>query len=596
MARRRSVTIGNKKRIIIGFLVFCFVLLCLCIRTGYVQVVKGVSYGKKAAAQQTKDEVVASNRGTIQDRNGESLAISTVKYSVWVRPTSIQTSSKASENQKKLHATAHKLAGIIKGMSEEDIYKKINVKTSLVKVAKYQDVNVADKVRSAGLDGVTLTQETKRYYPLGNFASQLLGSVTDDNHGLAGIEQYYDDTLRGIYGRSIKNTDASGNSLTYGNREYHKARNGYNVVLTMDEVIQSYAEDQIKKTKKSTGASRVSCLIMDPKTGEVLAMASTGGYDPNHSREPRTSDKASYEAMSEKQKLAYLNKMWRNPLVNDTYEPGSTFKLLTTGMALEEKVVNDTETFSCNGGLNVNGTFIKCWINPGSHGTETLKQAVGNSCNPVFMRLAQRVGKDKFYEYLDLFGVTSRTGIDYPGEALAQTQPKSKVGKVELSTMGFGQGIAVTPIQLLSTISSFGNDGMMMKPHLVKKITDQKGKTVRTIKPKAIRQTVSRESCDKILEYMEYVVAKGGGKKAQIKGVRVGGKTGTAQKKSATSSKYTGRIASFCGIAPVNDPQLTILYIVDEPEGDVYGSDVAAPAAQKVMKKTLRYMQTREND
>ncbi len=602
MSRRRGVTINNKKRLVIAFFVFCFLLTILCIRTGYVQIVKGVEYQKKAQVQQTKDELVEADRGSIEDRNGQKLAISTVKYSIWVRPSSIMTSTakdkdtRRAENESRLDKVAKELSTIVEDMSQEEIYEKIDTKISLVKVAKYQDVQVAAKIRKADLPGVTLTQETKRYYPLGNFASQVLGSVTDDNHGLAGVEQYYDSALRGVAGRSIKNTDAAGKSLIYGDDVYHKAESGNNIRLTIDEVIQNYAENSIEDTKKDTGAKRVSCLIMNPKNGEILAMATTGGYDPNHSREPKKHDKKEFEKLTDKKKLEYLNKMWRNPLVCDTYEPGSTFKLLTTAMALEEGVVNEHETFECGGGLNVNGTFIKCWINPGSHGTQNLKQAVGNSCNPVFMRLAQRVGKERMYQYFDLFGVTSKTDVDYPGEASSQIQPKNQVTKVELSTMGFGQGIAVTPIQLLSAISSFGNDGMLMQPHLVKTITDKKGKVIHKAGNTPVRQTVSKSTAKKIRSYMEYVVDQGGGKKAQIKGVRVGGKTGTAQKRGEGSAKYNKLIASFAGIAPINNPEMSILYIVDEPAGEVWGSDVAAPGAQRVMKQTLRYLKTKKEE
>lgn len=595
MARRMPVTITNKKRLVIAFVVFCLVLTVLCVRVGYVQVVKGDDYKKKAVAQQTKDESVEAKRGEITDKNGEALAVSTVKYAIWVRPSAIKTSSDDAKNKVKLEEVESKLAQML-GVSVDELKKKIESGTNLVKVAKYQGREVTDKIRKADLDGVTITEETKRYYPLGNFASQMLGSVTDDNNGLSGLEQYYNTNLKGVAGRWIQNTDVSGKSLTYGSDEYYDAEDGDSLQLTVDEVIQHYAEDAIASTKKETKAKRVSCLVMDPETGEVLAMASTPGFDPNNSREPKKKDAAEFSKMSEKKQLEYLNDMWRNPLINDTYEPGSTFKLLTTAMALEENKVNETETFECGGGLSVNGTFIKCWINPGSHGTQTLKQAVGNSCNPVFMRLAQRVGKEKFYNYLDLFGISEKTGIDYPGEASAQIQNKDNVGNIELSTMGFGQGIAVTPIQLLTTINSFGNDGMMMQPHLVKSITDSKGKTKKTVGTKKIRQTVSKNTSDKIKEYMEYVVEKGGGTKAQVKGYRIGGKTGTAEKKSEGSATYDKRIASFAGLAPIDDPKISILYIVDEPAGDVWGSDVAAPGAQKILKNTLRYMDIKKTD
>ncbi|MGI6737438.1 MAG: peptidoglycan D,D-transpeptidase FtsI family protein [Anaerovoracaceae bacterium] len=592
--RNTSVSITNKKRLIIAFVILCILILALCIKVGYVQIVQGDSYKKKAVAQQTKDEVVKARRGDITDRSGEELAVSTIKYAVWVRPSEVRQYKSDDKNEAAVRQTAEKLAQIL-DLDSAELEKKIRSGSGSLKIAKDQDLDVAEKIRKAGLTGVTTTEETRRYYPLGNFASQLLGNVTDDNNGLAGLELYYNHQLKGVSGRWIRKKDVSGNSLLNGNEEYYAAKNGAALQLTIDEVIQEYAEEAIAKTRKSVHAKRVSCLVMNPETGEVLAMASTPGYDPNNAREPRAADKERFSRMSSGKQLDYLNEIWRNPMICDTYEPGSTFKLLTTAMALEENKVSDDEYFECGGGLNVNGTFIKCWINPGSHGTETLKQAVGNSCNPVFMRLAQRVGKKKFYEYLDTFGITSTTGIDYPGEASAQIQDQKDVGRIELSTMGFGQGIAVTPIQLMTAINSFANDGMMVQPHLVKKMRGSDGRT-KTIKTKKIRQTVSEETADKILEYMEYVVEKGGGKKAKIKGWRIGGKTGTAEKKTEGSSTYDARIASFAGVAPVDDPKISILYIIDEPAGEVFGGDVAAPGAKSVLQKTLQYMQVKETD
>lgn len=586
MARKVPVSIKNKKRLILVFCIFCLALFILCVRVGYIQVVKGTEYKKKAMVQQTKDEVVEARRGNIVDRNQEELAVSTIRYSIWVRPGAVTKKEKVAQRNQTLAK--------ILGLDVSLIAKKLNTKNSQVKLAKYQTLAVADRIRKAGLEGVTVTEETKRYYPLGNFASQLLGSVTDDNNGLSGLEQYYNRTLKGVSGRWIEPTDSKGKSLTYENERYHDAEDGDTLQLTIDEVVQSYAEAAAASTKKSTNARRVSCLVMNPKNGEILAMASTPGYNPNQSRQPKKNDAKAFRRMTNRQQLNYLNKMWRNPLTSDSYEPGSTFKLLTTAMALEENKVSEDETFECGGGLRVNGTLIKCWINPGSHGTQTLKQAVGNSCNPVFMQLAQRLGKDTFYDYLDLFGITSRTGIDYPGEGQAQIQNKNNVGKIELSTMGFGQGIAVTPVQLLTAINAFGNDGMLTKPHLVKQIRNSKGKVKRSIRTKEVRKVVSPGTAEKIREYMEYVVKKGGGKKARIKGYRVGGKTGTAQKKSTGSNQYDKLIASFAGMAPINDPKVSILFIVDEPEGEVWGSDVAAPGAKKVLQKTLQYMKVEQ--
>jgi stage V sporulation protein D (sporulation-specific penicillin-binding protein) len=567
--------------------------VCLCLRTGYLQVVKSDELKKKAINQQTKDELVDAKRGEIVDRNGNKLAVSSLRYSVWVRPASVIGEEKDPAKQKeKLQSTSRELAAIL-GKDASEIMTELTRDIPLVKIAKYQSSAKANKIRKAELTGVSLTEETKRAYPLGNFASQLLGSVTDDNNGLSGIEQYYNRELRGAAGRWVQSKDAAGNSLFYGEEKYYAPEDGHTLELTVDEAIQHYAEEAIVWTMKETGAARARCIVMDPKTGGVLAMAASGGFDPNNARDGSTDeDKEKLKNMKDKDQLEYLNQIWRNPLVNDTYEPGSTFKLFTLAMALEENLTKLKERFFCSGSINVKGTVIKCWSFNDPHGSQNLEQALGNSCNPVFVQLAQRIGIDKFYKYLGLFGFDEKTGIDYPGEASALFQDAKTAGPVGTATVGFGQGIAVTPIQLITGVCSLVNDGVLMKPHIVKAIKDKDGKVVKKIKPKKVRQTVSVDTAHKVLRGMEYVVAKGGAEKAQVEGYRIGGKTGTANKVNPKTGRYYKKkiIASFVGVAPVDDPKMVVLFIVDDPPGEAFGSTVAAPGAQRVMKNTLRYM------
>ncbi|MEG0391526.1 MAG: penicillin-binding transpeptidase domain-containing protein, partial [Anaerovoracaceae bacterium] len=404
-------------------------------------------------------------------------------------------------------------------------------------------------------------------------------------NGLSGLEQYYNKYLRGVSGRWIQSKDANGRSLSYGDEEYYAAEDGSNIVLTIDSVIQNYAEKAIASDKSQYKADRVSCIAMDPKTGEVLAMASNPGFNPNTSRVP--TDPAEAEALAalpEEEQLDYLNKMWRNPLVSDTYVPGSTMKLITTAMALEEDVTNLNEGFYDTGSINVSGVQLKCWSYAQPHGSETLKEAVGNSCNPVFVQLAQRLGIEKFYDYLGLFGITEKTGIDYPGEGVSQLQNVDTAGPVGLATMGYGQGIAVTPIELITAISAFGNEGMLMQPHLVKEIQNSKGETVKKIQPTKVKQAVSQATAAQICDTMEFVVTNGGSGNAKIDGYRVGGKTGTANTE-ADNNKIT---ASFVGMAPMEDPQIVVLFIVVNPEGAIYGSTVAAPGGKEVIENSLR--------
>lgn len=580
-----------KKRLIIAFTIFCGILALLCVRVGYIQVVKSDFYEKKATRQQMKDEIIQPKRGDIVDRNGNQLAVSTLSYSVWVRPALIKGKSSKEEGEAKLNQTVEGLSKVL-GMDEKEMKNLVNKDMSLIKVAKYLEKDKADAVRNYvkehKIEGVSISEETKRYYPLGVFASQILGSVTDDNNGLSGLEQYYNRYLRGVPSRWIQNKDVNGRGLSYGLSENYVGEDGATLVLTIDMVIQNYAEKACVEAMKTYKARRVSCLVMDPSTGEILAVASTPSFDPNNSRIPiDPKELKAFKNMKEDAQLKYMNKMWRSPLFNDTYVPGSTLKILTTAMALEEDLTTSEEHFFCKGYIYVAGVKLKCWRYEHPHGDQTLVEAVGNSCNPVFVQLAQRIGIEKYYAYLSLFGMPQKTGVDYPGEASAQMQSIGSAGPVGLATMGFGQGIAVTPIQVLTAISSLGNQGMLMQPHLVKAIKSSDGKVLKNFKPVQVRRTVSAATSKKMLDIMEYVVEKGGGSAAKVPGYRVGGKTSTANIE-ADKDKI---IASFAGIAPLDNPKIAVLFIVEEPEGAIYGSTVAAPGAGEVIKNSLRYLQ-----
>lgn len=593
------ISAKDKQRLVFAFMIVAFLILLLCVRVGYIQVVKKDEYTRKAVAQQTKDELFYSKRGDIIDRNGQKMAISTVTYSVWLRPS--EAMEKGKDKDGKIREVTVDNPGIKKSVNElseilgvkpEDINKDIAKKNNHIKVAKGQENETVQKIKKAKIKGVQITEESKRAYPMKNFASQLLGSVTDDNNGLSGLEAYYNGILRGNAGRQIKSKDSSGRNLSYGNDILYDAEDGHTLKLTIDVVVQHYAEKAIKNTEKDIKGSKARCIVMNPKTGEILAMAASGGFDPNNSRIPvNKKDRAKFKKVSEKDQMKYANQMWRNPLVSDSYEPGSTFKLITTAMALEEDKTRVGEHFNCAGYLNVAGTRIRCWRSYNPHGYQSLTQAVGNSCNPVFMTLAQRIGIKKFYEYLGLFGFKESTGIDYPGEAGAIFQDEKTAGPVGLATIGFGQGISVTPIQLITAISSFANDGVMMKPRLVKEIRDSNGKVIKKYEEEEVRRPVSKETSKEILKMMEYVVKSGGAKKAQIDGYRVGGKTGTANKVDPKTGKYgQAIIGSFIGVAPIENPKIVVLYIVNDPSGSGFGSDIAAPGAKELMKNTLRYM------
>lgn len=578
-----------KKRIIIGFLLICLATTGLTIRVGWLQIVNGDEYSKKAIESQTRDVPIPAKRGIIYDRNGKELAVSAVTFSVWARPDKIRNGSKKLTPEESVDKTASFLSDHL-SMEKKDVEDIISQKRALVKVAKYVEKDIADTIRQEGLSGIEIAEDVKRYYPLGAFAAQVLGSVTDDNNGLAGLELKYNQYLSGVAGRWIKNTDVNGNSLAYGMEKYYQAEDGLNLVLTIDEVIQHYVEKALDTVQKNTLADRVMCIMMDPKTGDILAMAMTPDYDPNKPRIPIDPEQAAYvESLSDSEKLKYWNVMWRNPMVSDTYEPGSTFKLLTTSMALEDQITSLTEHFVCTGSINVAGTRLRCWRYYRPHGDQTLVEAVGNSCNPVFAELALRMGIDKYYQYLELFGIKDKTGIDYPGEGYAILQNKDTAGPVGLATMGYGQGIAVTPIQLVTAVSCFGNDGKLMQPRLVKELTDSDGNVVEEFDTKVVRQVVSRKTSEEMRLIMESVVSNGGGGTAKVPGFRVGGKTGTANK--AKNGGYSNETySSFIGMAPMDDPKVTILLIVDNPQGIKFGSMTAAPGVKMILEDTLRYL------
>lgn len=590
----RAAPVGtkNKKRIALGFLIVAVLLLLLTFRVAYWQIIKGEWLTEKAIAQQTQDTPIEAKRGAIYDRNGKELATSITCYTLWARPAQVKTQKGKTITAEQIAAIASQIAQIT-GRDAETVQTNLTKSTALVRIASNLDKETADAVRALKLNGLELAEGTKRYYPLGNFASQLLGSVSADNTGRAGIELEYDQYLAGVSGRWKKNTDLLGNELVEGAEEYHEAQDGYNVVLSLDEAIQYYVEKALEKGMEKTKAKRIMCLVMNPKTGEILASATTPGYDPNEPMDSKNVPEAqaeAYEKMSADEKQNYLISLWRNPVISDTYEPGSTFKLLTSSSALEEKVIDTHTTFQCAGSFTVAGVRLHCWTR-GSHGTQTIRQAIGNSCNPALAKVATLMGKQTFYKYLGLYGITEKTGVDYPGEAGSIMYALKDVGPVELATIGYGQSISVTPIQLLTAVNAIGNDGVLLQPHYVKALTDSDGKVVKEFEPTIVRKVLSAKTAKEMRSIMQYVVDEGGGGNARIAGYRVGGKTGTANKIDAGTGKYgKDYYSSFIGMAPMDDPQVSILVVVDSPRGSYYGSMVAAPIAKEILTDTLRYL------
>lgn len=578
----KKIKIISRKRMVLVLILASVLFFGLILRTGYLQLVKGDWLSTKAQEQQTREIPIPPKRGTIYDKNMKELAVSVTKYTVWCKP--VEVSDK--------EGSAKELAKIL-GKEYDDIFKLVNKKNmALVKIERWIDDDKANKITEAKLPGIWVAEDNQRYYPYGNFAAYVLGHTSSDATGIAGIEMKYDKQLNGQPGKLIISTDASGREIPQGTEKYYEPVQGNGLVLTIDEVIQHYTEKAVQKAYEVNNAKRVTVVTMDPNTGDILSMASKPDYDPN---EPRVPIYSYYEdvldSYSEKDKIKGYYEMWRNPVVSDAYEPGSTFKLVTSAAGLEENVVKADDKFVCTGSVTIAGQRLKCWRHYRPHGDETFAQGVQNSCNPVFIEVGNRLGTEKMYDYIEAFGFMDKTGIDLPGEGKGILHKEKNVGPVELATISFGQANSVTPIQLITAISSMANDGNLMQPRLVKAYTDNKGNIVEEIEPKIVRQVISEETADEVMELAESVVRLGGGKTAYLPGYRVGGKTGTAQKVIDGRYAQGKYICSFMGIAPTDDPQIVVLAIVDEPTGvSAFGSTTAGPIVKEILSDTLPYL------
>lgn len=574
-------------RILVVFVVFAAILSLLGVRLVVLQVIDGPKLQREAVEQQTRDNIVASRRGTIYDRNGKVLAQSSTVETVTANPNEIRNSKKNADE------IAARLSTVLE-MDPADIKKQLDKNTNHVTIKRKIDVEVASKVRELELPGIYLQEDSKRYYPYGTFASHVIGFTGDDNQGLAGIEMVYDEELKGVPGRVIALKNALDTDMPFQQEKYIDAQNGTNIVLTIDEVIQHFAEKHLenafREEKVQQGAA---AIVMDVETGEVLAMTTKPDFDLNspfelvdEAEKERVEDISNDEERS-KEKMNSLYKMWRNKAVVDSYEPGSCFKIMTAAMALEEDIVTIDTPFFCPGYKVVADRRIAC-ANRNGHGAQSFKEGVQNSCNPVFIEVGQLVGADLFKKYYKAFGFTDVTGFDLPGEAKGVFYADNNFGLMELSTTAFGQGPKVTPLQMISAVSSIANGGNLMKPFLVKELVDDDGNIIKSTEPTVIRQVISKETSEMMRSLLENVVTNGSGQNAYIKGFRLAGKTGTSEKIPRGNGKY---VSSFIGFAPANDPKVACLVMLDEASnGEYYGGRIAAPVVGKIMEDILRYM------
>jgi len=556
--------ISRKRRMIIMLLVATIILLALIIRVAWIQFVEGSKLQTMAYEQQTLDRKINPKRGIIYDSNMTEVAVSSTVYTVTVNPTNIESKDK--------EKIAKKMSELF-DLDYEKTLKKVKKRSSIETISRKEDKEKVDSLsiwlmENGIKEGINIDEDTKRYYPYNNFASHIIGFCGSDNQGLGGIEAKYDDILNGEKGRITRIKDAAGGEIEGTVEKYSDAIDGDSIVMTIDMGVQSIAEKYLEEAcidNKCTDGGNV--VIMEPETGNILAMATYPNYNLNKPFEIVDEElKIKWDTLSEKEKNESLNAMWRNKAIADTYEPGSTFKLVTTSAALEEGITTTDRSgeFGCSGSITIAGTRIKCWRYYRPHGSQSLRQALMNSCNPVFIGLGQRLGVDTYYNYLNKFGFLSKTGIELPGEAKGIFLDKSKVGPVELATISFGQRFEVTPIQMISMVSTIANNGKRMKPRLVKQTINSQTGEITILEPESTGMAISEKTAKEVLSMMESVVAEGTGKNSKVAGFRVGGKTGTSED-GVNTNKY---VTSFIGVAPISDPKVTILVTLYNPTGE----------------------------
>lgn len=554
-----------RKRILTLFLLFTLGFFSLGGRIFWIQFVRGAELSEKAIQNRMRDVPVEAKRGTIYDRNGHELAISVSADSVYAIPAEIYRSGREQE-------IAQKLAEVL-DMDEQELYERITKNSSFEWVKRQIAPEKSKKIREMDLPGIGLTEESRRYYPKGTLASHVLGISGIDNTGLEGVDYYYNELVGGTKGRIVIEHDAANRPIPEATHKYIPPVDGSHLILTIDETIQYIAERELDKVFKEREAKAACVIVMDPSTGEILALANRPTFDPN-----------SYNDFPAENR--------KNFAISNSYEPGSTMKVITAAMALEENVVDKDSKFYCPGYIKVGKETIGC-PNRKAHGDQTFAQIVENSCNVGFVQVGLELGLDRYYKYLGAFGFGEPTGIDLPGEAAGILVPKSRAKQIDLATMSMGQANAVTAVQLLAAVSAVANEGKLMQPYLVKQVINNEGEIIKNVEPKVVRRVISSETARELSLILEGEVINGTGKNAYIEGYRVAGKTGTAQKISPAGGYLPDEyVASFVGFAPAHDPKLACIVVVDAPQGyPYYGGWVAAPAFREIMKDALRYLE-----
>ncbi|MCL3785044.1 peptidoglycan glycosyltransferase [Roseburia hominis] len=564
----------NRRKIWLMFLAVFFVLMFLGGRLVYLMVFCSEYYGQKAEDLHERERDIKAARGRIIDATGKILATNKSVCTISVIHSQID------EPEKVIAALQKEL-----GLTEEEVRKRVEKVSSIERVKTNVDKEIGDRIRAYGLSGIKVDEDYKRYYPLDTMASTVLGFTGADNQGILGLEVKYDSYLQGTSGKILTLTDARGIEIENAGETRLEPVNGYDLYISMDSNIQQYCEQAAEKAYIKKQADEVSVIVMNPQNGELMAMVNYPEFNLN---EPFTLIEEmgadGTESADKKQEL--LNRMWRNPCISDTYEPGSTFKIITAAAALEEGVVSLTDQFYCPGYKLVEDRRIRCAKTSG-HGAETFETGIMNSCNPVFIELGERLGVENYYKYFKQFGLTQKTGIDLPGEAATIMHKQENVGPVELATISFGQSFQITPIQLVTTVSSIINGGTRITPHFGVEVRETDGTLVETFSYDKREEICSGETSETMQYLLEKVVSEGGGKNAKIEGYAIGGKTATSQTLPRSEHRY---ISSFLGFAPADDPKVLVIAIINNPKGTYYGGLIAAPVVKEIMENILPYL------
>ena len=561
----------HKKKTVLVFAVCIFLLAGLMGRMVYLMIIQSDYYAKKAEQLHERERDIKAARGRILDCKGEILADNKAVCTISVIHSQIKEPEKVVE-------MLHKELGI----SVEEAQKRVRTVSAIERVKTNVDKKTGDKIRSYGLDGVKVDEDFKRSYPFDELASKVLGFTGGDNQGIIGLEVMYEDVLRGINGKILTTTDARGIELSELGESRVEPVPGYDLHLSLDKNIQMYAQQAAEKVMEQKQADAVSILLLNPQNGEIYANANVPEFNLNEPFRLNTDT----TGMTEKEKQDACNQMWRNLTINDTYEPGSTFKIITMAAGLSQGVVHPDDQFSCPGFKVVEDRRIHCHKRTG-HGAENFVQGAMNSCNPVFIEVGLRLGVDNYYRYFQQFGLMKKTGIDLPGEAATIMHKKENIGAVELATISFGQSFQITPIQLATTVSSIINGGRRITPHFGVKVTDEEGNLVKELKYKEEPGIVSKEVSKEVCQILEKVVSEGSGKNAAIEGRSIGGKTATSQTLPRSANRY---ISSFLGFTPAENPKVLGICVIHNPQGIYYGGTIAAPVIKEIFENILPYM------